>query len=173
MVSKKGIIVVMVMLAAMGIMQGCINKQSNYIETASIKDYVINNNENLEKFVKQLYAAQDSSFSIYAKKGEIPSGISTVEIYSRFNIQEIVVEKEDGKEKRKCVWIYLNNKPEDERYYRCGMYYSFDGVTLDCFGGVHDEDVYEYDGVPDGHKERFKSEKICDKWYFFEDAFWN
>ena len=66
----------------------------------------------------------------------------------------------------------FEDKPEDEEYFQCGIYYSPDGCAIDYYGQpVEDTDgVYVYDGRPKKVKIMYKSEKICDNWYYFEDA---
>ena len=135
-----------------------------------VKEYVINNNEKLTAFSKKVFDEQKESFIVYNTIDDLPSEINARDIYSNLRINYIAVSKNDTEEDN--VYYMLDDKPKNQDYYTCGIYYSVNGVILDANGNAQSGEKYEYDGGPTYERYRYRSEKICDKWYYFEEARW-
>ena len=151
---------------------GNIYRESRYVKQGEVKDYVFSNQELLNSFVFSLYQNQVDNLFIYRKASDLPEIVDSSKIYSKLRIDRIVSYKEcyDSED---CVKIYLLYKPKSQDYYTCGIYYSQNNETLDFYGDIQIGDSYEYDGTPNGTKIKYKSEKICDYWYYFEESVWN
>ena len=42
----------------------------------------------------------------------------------------------------------------------------------DLYGNAKEGDYFEHDGGQTGERSRYRTEKICDNWYYFEEAVW-
>ena len=146
--------------------------ESNYVKQGEIKEYVNDNSPLLTEFAVQIMNNQQEVIEVYRKKSEYPITTHSLEIYKCLRIDRMAVYK-DCYDDADRVKIYLKNKPQSEDYYACGIYYSPNDTIIDYFGDIQDGDSFEYDGTPNGTKIKYKSEKICDYWYYFEEAVWN
>lgn len=149
-----------------------IHINTRYVKQSEIKDYVLNNQELLNTFAQRLYQNQEDSLFIYRKVSELPEDDYIFKVYGNLRIDRTVVYK-NFYYNEDLIKIYLKYTPQSKDYYSCGLYYSPKNVTLDYYREVQPGDTYEYDGTPKGRKIRYKSEKICDYWYYFEENVWN
>ena len=170
---RKNIILFLVsVLAILGILSF-----SRRMLKPDLREFVNQNKENLSNISNELLESVDNKIEIYEGKGERPN-IQNVElIYDNLSLHDMAVEKYKefyGEEYVDRVIMFLNDKQDDEEYFQCGIYYSPEGCTIDYYGHPVDdiEGVYIYDGRPKRVKIMYKSEKICDNWYYFEDAVW-
>lgn len=168
---RKWIISVILLCLCVSVYKYVIN-ESNYVKQGEINDYVNNNSSLLTEFAEQIMNNQQEVIKVYRNKSEYPITIHSDEIYSCLRIDSISVYKGCYDETDRIV-IHLKYKPQSEDYYACGLYYSPDDVIIDYFGDIQNGDSFEYDGTPNGTKIKYKSEKICDYWYYFEEAVWN
>ena len=168
---RKWIISVILICLCVVVGKYAIN-ESNYVKQGEIKDYVNNNSSLLMEYAEQLLNDQQDIIKVYRNKSDFPSADNSKEIYNHLRIDSIAVYKECYDEADRVI-IYLKNKPQSEDYYACGIYYSPNDTIIDYFGDIQDGDSFEYDGTPNGTKIKYKSEKICDYWYYFEEAVWN
>ena len=109
---------------------------------------------------------------IYYKRWDYPTNLVTSEIFNYLYIDRVTIYK-GCYDNEDCVVIHLKNKPISSEYYACGIYYSFNDVVLDYTTKAQEGNEYEYDGTPKGVKIKYRSEKICDNWYYFEEDVWN
>ena len=140
------------------------------------KEFVIHNREELTIIADELLDNLNDRIDIYREKSECPKIDNVDELYL-LSVNRISVEKLKEYYEEDCVdrvVIFLNDKPVDKEYFQCGIYYSPEGCAIDYYGHpVDDRDgVYVYDGRPKKVKIMYRSEKICDNWYYFEDAVW-
>ena len=141
------------------------------VKINDVDEYVKKNNAELTQSVIKLQEEQQEAIHNYRVKNEVPQQVRN-HLYSDLNINMISVEKY-GTDKSDMTWIFLNNKPKDMGYDLCGIYYVDDNFIVDYYGNKQDGDAYEYDGTPEGVRIKYKSYKICDKWYYFEQSVWN
>jgi hypothetical protein len=66
----------------------------------------------------------------------------------------------------------LKGQPEKQGYWTRGIYYSPNDVLLDIHRVAQEGDYYEIDSSESHEKSRYRSEKICDHWYYYEEAVW-
>ncbi|WP_406544092.1 hypothetical protein [Pseudobutyrivibrio sp.] len=149
----------------------------NNIIKINPKKYVLEKHEDITLVADELLNNLNKATVVYEKRNECPD-IDKIELlYLNLSIDIIGVEKSKeffGDDYVDRVIIFLHDKPDDEEYFQCGIYYSPEGCAIDYYGHpVDDTDgVYVYDGRPKKVKIMYKSEKICDNWYYFEDAVW-
>ena len=146
------------------------NSSNKYVDTSEIKKYVIDNSDYLTSFAQQLleYQKDDDPTTAYDRKEDLPENLDKDRLYNDLWIHYIFAEK-GFMEYVDNVEIVLRNKNGN---YTCGIYYSPSGKLLE-HGCPKEGDTYEYDGTKEGHKHKYRSEKICDYWYYFEDDTWN
>lgn len=147
-----------------------IYKQVHYVKLSEIKQYVKDNNEYLTDISTKIL--DDSQVSDYIKsydyKEELSfSSASLDKLYKDLNIREIYIIKGRGNTED-CFGILLKNKNGN---FSCGIYYSPSGKLLE-YGKPQEGDKYEYN---DEYHNRhiYRSEKICNYWYYYEDDTWN
>ena len=143
-------------------------KQTHYVKLSEVKQYVEDNSEYLTNFSEQLLENQEEAVEIYYSKHDLPKNIKSQKIYSDLRIQDIFVGK-NHLDYENYVGILLKNKNGN---YSCGIYYSPKDLLLE-HGTPKEGDKYEYDGMEEGIRHRYRSEKICDNWYYYEDDTWN
>lgn len=171
--TKKTKWVILVILLCIVVLFGiCIIRNANYVKQGEIKDYVKDNTDSLTEFANQLLNNQQKSIVVYDKRYEYPTDANSRNIYKHLRIDDMAVYKKFHDEPNR-VKIYLKNKPMSSDYYACGIYYSPDDTTIDYYGEPQSDATYVYDGTPQKTRIRYKSEKICDNWYYFEEAVWN
>ena len=141
-----------------------IYKQAHYIKLSEVKQYVKDNNEYLTDVARGLLEWQDDSVETYRERNSLPDTIDTNKLYADLNVNYIYISKnhlDDNNE----VDILLKNKNGN---FSCGIYYSPDNVLLH-WGKPQEGDRFEYEG----DRHIYRSEKICDYWYYYEDDTWN
>lgn len=169
--TKKIMIVLISLLVAFIILFG-FTKYPKRVKKEEITNYVIENQNLLSEYIHGMYKEQKESFKIYDNYFEFLINKDSVSICKKLRIEEIVIYK-GLYDDEDCVKIRMNYKPQSTDYYACGIYYSPQNITIDYYGTRQAGDIYEYDGMPKGTKIRYKSEKICDYWYYYEEAVWN
>ncbi len=142
-----------------------------YVKTSEIKTYVEENRDELTLIAQRLIDDQQESHKLYDELSEIKEILES-DIYDYFDIDTLEVLKSFGENKRDSFSIYLKSPPEDEEYDRCGIYYSPSNTIIDPYGNYQSGDTYTYDGRPDHDRCMYKSERICDCWFYFETAVW-
>ncbi len=145
-------------------------RQVHFVKLSEVKQYVENNNQYLNSIAEQLLTEQEETVEIYYSKSSLPKSIDAHKMYFDLRVQEIFVKKNFYDDKD-TVCILLKNKNGN---YSCGIYYSPDDLLMEY--GTPKEgtgDTYEYDGMQEGIRHRYRSEKICDNWYYYEDDTWN
>ncbi|RKM63202.1 hypothetical protein D6856_03505 [Butyrivibrio sp. XB500-5] len=169
--NKKGIVVsvlFVILIVGVNLVNGLMKKD--------YKEYVVNNHAELSQIMEQLLDENKDKIDIYERKSEYPKHIDIDDIYLRLRINYVAVErykiKDDSYENR--VKIYLKDKPQDNEYDQCGVYYSPEDCSIDYYGKSVEESngVFIYDGRPEKVKIIYKSEKICDNWFYFEERLW-
>ena len=145
-----------------------IYKQTHYVKLSEVEQYVEDNNAYLTKFAEQLLEKQEKTVAIYKYRMELPKNINSHRLYFDLRVREIYVGK-NHLDDEDIVCILLKNKNGN---YSCGIYYSPSGKLLE-YGTPKEGDKYEYDGMEEGIRHRYRSEKICDNWYYYEDDTWN
>lgn len=136
---------------------------SLFSDQTNIKEYVIKDRENLTQFAQFIYYDCQESFGLYENVDDISEESGIKNIRSDLKIKLIVVWKNEYGD---YVQIILKDKPKDKNYDECGIYYSVSGVILDDEGHAQSGDVYTYSG----NRMRYKTEKIIDNWYYYEEA---
>ncbi len=166
---KKIVLLIIIIISAVCL---CFVFKKIFSKDVDVKQFVNANEETLNEFVEELLREQNESFSVYQKKSDFTEDID-LHILDNLNIDKIAVEKMFGEDARNCVWFYLKDKPSDNNYYNCGFFYSEENVIIDYYGNKQYGDKYEYDGMLTGKKCRYRANKICDNWFYFEEAVWN
>ena len=156
--------------AALFIIPQIIFKPIKHISLPEIQGYVQENNKYLTDTAQQLLLAQgaDNPVMKYNAKSEVPETIDVDKLYNDLRIRYIFILK-NHLDDEDCVEILLKDKNGN---YNCGIYYSPAGKLLE-HGVPKEGNQYEYDGTPEGYRHKYRSEKICDNWYYFEDDTWN
>ena len=140
--------------------------------TDELKEYIITNNEKLTSFSQELYSIQDNNIIIYDSYEELPASSTAIwDPFVDMRILYIAVEK-DTHDMGDRVFFILKDRPDDKRYYNSGFYYSPTGTISDLYGNAKEGDYFEHDGGQTGERSRYRTEKICDNWYYFEEAVW-
>lgn len=171
MVKKRLIIIFIVCVVFIIICIGA-GKYPKRAEYKEISNYVSDNQGLLTKYAQKLYEDQQEELHIYDKFWELLVSKDSFSINRALRIDTIIIYKKFYYNEE-YVKFYMNYKPQSQEYYSCGIYYSPKNVTLDYYRNIQPEDVYEFDGTPLGTRIRYRSEKICDYWYYFEEAVWN
>ncbi|SFR86415.1 hypothetical protein SAMN04487829_2723 [Pseudobutyrivibrio sp. NOR37] len=166
---KKSIVIVLILIVMFFFIKEIFLKPNP-------KEFVIHNREELTTIADELLGNLNDKIDVYREKSECPN-VDNVDKLYLLSVNRIAVEKLKDYYEEDCVdrvVIFLKDKPEDEEYFQCGIYYSPEGCAIDYYGHpVEDiEGVYIYDGRPKKVKIMYRSEKICDNWYYFEDAVW-
>lgn len=139
---------------------------------AEIKEYVIDNTEMITTFSQTLYENQEEQIEMYRKSEELPDSVKgMINPFDDLRVIYISIQK-GTHENGDRVFFLLEDKPDDKSYYNCGFYYSPNDTITDLYGNVEEGDYFEHDGGPTGERSRYRSEKICDNWYYFEEALW-
>ena len=138
-----------------------------------IREYVANNSEKLTAFAEELYKNQDEFIEVYDWVWEVP-GEAKKEInpYNALAIQCISIFKYSEDNRQDIIEFVLKGKPEKQGYWTRGIYYSPNDVLLDIHRVAQEGDYYEIDSSESHEKSRYRSEKICDHWYYYEEAVW-
>ncbi len=145
---------------------------SDAIKAANVKKYVLGNRDELTVFAKALYDNQDNELEIYYSSDEIPESVrKTIDPFDDLKVRSVDVMKGAENTEDRVVF-YLGYQPIDHDYYYCGMYFSPTDTLSDIYGRAKGGDYYEYDGASSQEKYRYKAKKICDSWYYFEEAVW-
>jgi hypothetical protein len=156
--------------AALFIIPRIIFKPIKHVALSEIQRYVQENNEYLTDIAQKLLQSQGDNEQIveYDAKSDVPKDVNVDKLYKDLAIHYIFVKKNffDNEDN---VEILLKDKNGN---YSCGIYYSPSGKLLD-HGVPKEGDKYEYDGTLTGYRRKYRSEKICDNWYYFEDDTWN
>ena len=156
--------------AALLIIPRIIFKPIEHVKLPDIKNYVQENNEYLTDISQKLLQAQGNNEQIkeYDAPSDIPENIDVYKLYKDLSIHYIFVKK-NFYDNEDNVEILLKNKNGN---YSCGIYYSPSGKLLE-HGVPKEGDSYEFDGTSTGYRHKYRSEKICDNWYYYEDDTWN
>ena len=142
------------------------------------KKYVYEQQGELSIAANGLIEKLEKKIDIYRTKSECPNIKNKDKIYD-LSVEQIAVEKYKeymDVEYEDRVIIFLKNRPEDEGYLNCGIYYSPNNCTIDYYGHAVEEDengIFVYDGEPKGMRIKYKSERICDNWFYFQESVWN
>ncbi len=137
-----------------------------------IKAYITDNNDALTAFAKDLYDTQSQELIIYDSPKELPKSSKKIcNPFADSRILYISVEKGVHPEGDRVFFI-LKDRPDDKRYYNSGFYYSPTGTISDLYGNAKEGDYFEHDGGQTGERSRYRTEKIYDNWYYFEEAVW-
>lgn len=156
--------------AALFIFPRIIFKPIEHVKLPDVKNYVQDNKEYLTDIAQQLLQEQEDNEQIveYDAKSDVPENIAVDKLYKDLSIKYIFVKKNffDNEDN---VEILLKEKNSN---YNCGIYYSPSGKVLD-HGVPKEGDKYEFDGTLTGIRRKYRSEKICDNWYYYEDDTWN
>ncbi len=147
------------------LLYSCRNK---YISRSEIPGYVVDNVQQLTQFSQDLLERQEENVEIYYKQDELPEGINA-EFYTYLNVSEVFALVQFGDNEIDGVWIYLEYEPQDYKADECGIFYATSDMIIDPFGELHSGDTYEYEG---NARLRYKAERICENWFYFEEAFW-
>jgi hypothetical protein len=162
---KLSIIIVFIMIILF-----FIYRQMHFVKLSEIEQYVAENHEYLTDMAEKLLAEQEKSVEIYYSKGSLPKSIDAHKLYFDLRVQDVFVGK-NHLDYKNYVSILLKNKNGN---YSCGIYYSPDDLLMEY--GTPKEgtgDTYEYDGMQEGIRHRYRANKICDNWYYYEDDTWN
>ncbi|RKM56548.1 hypothetical protein D6853_07105 [Butyrivibrio sp. X503] len=143
------------------------NKQTHYVRLSEIKQYVKDNTDYLTDISEQLLDRQVESDVYRLKKELLIQNDNIDKLYSDMNILNIFVCK-NLSSRNDEVRITLKEKNGN---FICGIYYSPSGKILK-YGTPQEGDTYEYNDEY-GDRHIYRSEKICDYWYYFEDDTWN
>ena len=138
-----------------------------------IREYVANNSEKLTAFAEELYQKQEEDIEIYYWVWEVPiEAKKEINPFNKLAIISISVAKSSGDVRQDLVRFMLKGQPEKQGYWTRGIYYSPNDVLLDIHGVAQEGDYYEIDSSESHEKSRYRSEKICDHWYYYEEAVW-
>lgn len=156
--------------AALFIFPRIIFKPIEHVKLPDVKNYVQDNKEYLTDIAQKLLQAQDENTSVmkYNAKSDVPENINLDKLYKDLRIRYIFILK-NHLDDEDCVEILLKEKNGN---YSCGIYYSPSGKLLE-HGMPKEGDNYEFDGSSIGYRHKYRSEKICDNWYYYEDDTWN
>ncbi|WP_092242193.1 hypothetical protein [Butyrivibrio sp. INlla21] len=141
-----------------------LNKQAHYIKLADLKQYTIDNREYLTEVSEQLLEWQEDKVEIYRNRTELPTSSNIDKLYSDIKIHHIFVEH-NSLDSEDNVYITLKERKGN---FFCGIYYSPSGKLLE-YGTPQEGDRCENTG----NRHIYRSEKICDNWYYYEDDTWN
>ena len=143
-------------------------KQTKYVKLSEVKQYVEANSEYLTELANQLMAEQKTEVEIYRHRSELPPGCNIDKLYSDLKIANIFV-AHNRPDINDPVSISFKEKKGN---FICGIYYSPNDVIVSEGGTPKEGDKYEYN---DEYNDRhiYRSEKICDYWYYYEDDTWN
>ena len=163
-------IILIVAIVGIGISFFVSKNTNKHVDTPDIKKYVMDNSEYLTSFAKGLLEIQssDDPTTSYDWKEDLPENADNDRLYKDLWIHYVFAEK-SHLDYVDNVEIVLRNKNGN---YTCGIYYSPSGKLLE-HGHPKEGDTYEYDGTKEGNKHKYRSEKICDYWYYYEDDTWN
>ena len=138
-----------------------------------IREYVANNSEKLTAFAEELYQKQEEDIEIYYWVWEVPiEAKKEINPFNKLAIISISVAKSSGDVRQDLVRFMLKGQPEKQGYWTRGIYYSPNDVLLDIHRVAQEGDYYEIDSSESHEKSRYRSEKICDHWYYYEEAVW-
>ncbi|WP_022779018.1 hypothetical protein [Butyrivibrio sp. AE3009] len=138
-----------------------------------IREYVANNSEKLTAFAEELYQKQEEDIEIYYWVWEVPiEAKKEINPFNKLAIISISVAKSSGDGRQDLVRFMLKGQPEKQGYWTRGIYYSPNDVLLDIHRVAQEGDYYEIDSSESHEKSRYRSEKICDHWYYYEEAVW-
>lgn len=168
--TPKSIIKISVIVIAILFIVFFIYRQVHFVKLSEVKQYVENNNQYLTGIAEQLLTEQEKTVEIYYNQRSLPRNINSSKLYFDLRVQDIFVKKNFYDDKD-TVCILLKNKNGN---YSCGIYYSPDDLLMEYGTPKEGEgDTYEYDGTTEGFRHKYRSEKICDNWYYYEDDTWN
>ena len=161
--NKKKIIIVFSILLII-IISICIKSSKKNID---IYEYTKNNRTFLTDTSVNLIENINDEIEIYRSIFEIPG--EGKKIYMELSVDSIAVWK-DSDLSVAMVKIFLNNPPEDDEYYESGIYYSPTDNYIDYDGNIvgSSDETIEYEQG----RIKYKTNKICDNWYYFEQAVW-
>ncbi len=142
-----------------------------YIKTSEIKTYVGENRDELTEIAERLINEQEDELEIYREKDDFIPLLDSY-ISDDLNISDVTVCKQEGDNDINAVFLELKNKPSDDLYRVCGIYYSQSDLLLDSHWNYHSEEEYVFDGRPESIRCVYRSEKICDGWYYYEEHLW-
>ena len=161
------------------ILMGC-NHSRDEDSTVKIsaQESVLKNQKEMTIIANEFLINLNDEAEIYGEKSECPKIENLDKLFKDFSISSISVEKNKefiGDEYENRVVFYLNDTPIDKEYDECGIYYSPDNSTIDYYGYAVEEDEngeYVYDGRPQKAEVTYKSKRICDNWFYFQEAVW-
>ena len=142
-----------------------------YIKMSEIKTYVEENCDELTEIAERLIDEQEDEIAIDREQEDFIQLLDS-HISEELDISRITIEKQSGDNDRNDVYFVLNNKPSDDLYRVCGIYYSQSDLLMDSYGNYRSEDEYVFDGRPEDIRCVYRSEKICDGWYYYEEHLW-
>ena len=168
--TPKSIIKISVIVIAILFIVFFVYRQVHFVKLSEVKQYVEENNQYLTSIAEQLLTKQEKTVEIYYNQNSLPRGIKSNKLYFDLKVQDIFVGK-NHLDYKDYVSILLKNKNGN---YSCGIYYSPNDLLMEY--GTPKEgagDTYEYDGTTEGYRHKYRAEKICDNWYYYEDDTWN
>lgn len=167
--NKKIVIILPVLIIVLTILL-YIYRQKQYVGLDTIKEYVQQNNEYLTEVSQQLLDTHgdEDVIATYRHKREIPKDVNINKLYKDLRVYIVYVMEKKCFDDEDCVQILLKNKNGN---FWCGIYYSPSGKLLE-HGAPKEGDIYEFDGSYTGDKYIYRSEKICDNWYYYEEDRW-
>ena len=171
----KKITLIMLCLVGLGLILGIVvylNQNNTQSKVTDIRAYVIENQEELTSIAQREIDELQGTHELYDKQKEMKEVLDSY-VYYELKPDKVEVLKAFDENQIYSFTVYLKIKPEDEEYYRCGIYYSPSDAIIDPYSNYHSGDTYEYDGRPNHDRCLYKSERICECWFYFETAVWN
>ena len=143
----------------------------------STSEYVIKHQRTMTTIASALLDEHDEKIYHYDGIIDFITNSNIRAIWKNLKIKDIYVEKYNnyyGDEYSNRVTIYLKDKPKNKDCFNCGIYYSPDNCVLDYNGEYISDEENEYfvDGRAEKKRIIYSTEKICDNWFYFEEAVW-